>query len=116
MNATLSDRIKKLPPEKLDQLLKQFKPGAKLKSPVAPPKPSKRLFREAQDENFYLTVETPGVLDSLRYTTRPREPLNPDQIEVEVYAACLNFRDVAVALGIYPMPPCGTMPEFGCDG
>ena len=116
MNADLSERIKKLPPDKLDQLLRQLKPGARLKQPAAPRKPSKRLFREAHDQNFYLDVEHPGVLESLRFVTRPREPLAPDYMEVEVEAACLNFRDVAVALGMYPLPPCGTMPEFGCDG
>jgi NADPH:quinone reductase-like Zn-dependent oxidoreductase len=116
MNTELSERIKKLPPEKLDLLLKQLKPGAKLKQPAAPAKPSKRPFREDRDQNFYLTVAQPGVLDSLQFVTRPREELKPDYMEVEIHASCMNFRDVAVALGMYPMPPCGTMPEFGCDG
>src|SRR6185295_9797652 len=116
MNTELSERIKKLPPEKLDQLLKQLKPGAKLKQAAAPAKPTKRLFNEARDQNFYLTVKQPGVLDSLEFVTRPREELKPDYMEVEIHASCMNFRDVAVALGMYPMPPCGTMPEFGCDG
>ena len=116
MNAELSERIKKLPPEKIDQLLKQLKPGAKLKQQAAAPKPTKRPFREDRDQNFYLTVAQPGVLDSLQFVTRPREALQPDYMEVEIYASCMNFRDVAVALGMYPMPPCGTMPEFGCDG
>ena len=119
MNAELSDRIKKLAPDKVDRLFKHLKPGAKLQGASgvqAPAKPVKRPFREEADKNFYLTVQQPGSLESLGFVTRPREPLNPDHLEIEMRAACLNFRDVAVALGMYPMPPCGTMPEFGCDG
>jgi NADPH:quinone reductase-like Zn-dependent oxidoreductase len=117
MKAELSDRIKNLPPEKLDLLLKQLKPGAKLHGgAAAPARPGKHYFREAEDHNFYLNAETPGVLESLRFSARERLPLEPHHLEVEMYAAGLNFRDVAVALGMYPMPPCGIMPELGCDG
>ncbi len=115
----VAERIRNLPPEKVDLLLKQLRPGVRFKqaaTAAAPAKSNNQLFREERDGNFYLDVDRPGSLDSLGFKTRPRLPLNPDHLEVDMESACLNFRDVAVALGMYPMPPCGTMPEFGCDG
>jgi NADPH:quinone reductase-like Zn-dependent oxidoreductase len=116
----VAERIRNLPPDKVDQLLKQLRPGMKLKQAATaanqPARASNRLFRPEKDENFYLDIDRPGTLDSLTFKARPRLPLNPDHIEVDVESGCLNFRDIAVALGMYPTPPCGMMPEFGCDG
>jgi acyl transferase domain-containing protein/D-arabinose 1-dehydrogenase-like Zn-dependent alcohol dehydrogenase/acyl carrier protein len=51
-----------------------------------------------------LDSESPGTLESLvlRANPRAREPLGPGQVRIAVHAAGLNFRDVLIALGIYP--------------
>ena len=59
----------------------------------------------ADGENFYLEAAAPGVLDSLTFRPASRRPPAPDQIEVEVRAAGLNFKDVLFALGMIPLPP-----------
>ncbi len=51
---------------------------------------------------FCVTVGTPGALDSLKFRETSRPTIGPGQIEIEVKAAGLNFRDVMKALGIYP--------------
>jgi acyl transferase domain-containing protein/acyl carrier protein len=45
-----------------------------------------------------------GTLESLALVPNPRatEPLGPTEVRIEMRAAGLNFRDVLIALGIYP--------------
>src|SRR5881394_1220477 len=43
-----------------------------------------------------------GTLESLALTPSPQEPLGPTEVRVQMQAAGLNFRDVLVALGLYP--------------
>jgi NADPH:quinone reductase-like Zn-dependent oxidoreductase len=117
----LPEKIRNLPPEKLDSLLKQLKPR------IAGPAQAHvtRAFRPQEDQNFSLVAERPGILESLAFRTRsrfstdssnPEFRLGPDDVEIEIYAASLNFRDVAVALGMYPVPPGYPPPQLGCDG
>ena len=47
--------------------------------------------------------------------TDPNAVLGPEDVEVEVRAAALNFRDVAVALGMYPTSPGMPRLPLGCD-
>ncbi|HEV2447940.1 MAG TPA: SDR family NAD(P)-dependent oxidoreductase, partial [Candidatus Sulfopaludibacter sp.] len=54
---------------------------------------------------FRVDVSAPGSIANLRVSQVSREPLAADQIEVEVEAAGLNFRDVMKVLGIYPSAP-----------
>ncbi|WP_425336816.1 type I polyketide synthase [Streptomyces profundus] len=53
---------------------------------------------------WHLDTETPGTLDSLALLPNPEaaEPLAAGEVRVEVRAAGLNFRDVLIALGMYP--------------
>lgn len=125
--SNLSEKIKNLPPEKLDALLRQLRPGAATAAATAaaPKAAGRRAFRPSEDQNFSLVIKRPGLLESLAFRTRPRftpdaeDPearLGPEEVEIEVFAASLNFRDVAVALGMYPKVPGLPMPQLGCDG
>lgn len=51
---------------------------------------------------FRLESAKPGSLDKLVFRAKPRIAPGPGQVEIEVCAAALNFRDVMKALGIYP--------------
>ena len=48
-----------------------------------------------------LDVESPGLLDSIRFIkdSEPDLPLGPEEIEIEVKASGLNFKDCLTALG-----------------
>ena len=48
-----------------------------------------------------LEVETPGLLDTLRFVDdkRMKEPLPANEVEIEIKATGLNFRDVMMAKG-----------------
>ena len=57
-----------------------------------------------------LVIESPGALANLRRA--PQEALEPksDEVLISVEAAGLNFRDVLVAMGLYPEAA-----ELGCE-
>jgi acyl transferase domain-containing protein/D-arabinose 1-dehydrogenase-like Zn-dependent alcohol dehydrogenase/acyl carrier protein len=56
------------------------------------------------EPTWSLDSETPGTLESLVLSANPQVggPLGPGQARIAVHAAGLNFRDVLIALGIYP--------------
>jgi acyl transferase domain-containing protein/D-arabinose 1-dehydrogenase-like Zn-dependent alcohol dehydrogenase/acyl carrier protein/thioesterase domain-containing protein len=62
-----------------------------------------------------------GSLDDLRLVSKPEEPLAPHEVRVDVRAAGLNFRDVLIALGVYPVRAllgsegAGIVTEIGSD-
>lgn len=49
-----------------------------------------------------LTIDRQGTLDGLIWRTVPRAEPAEDQVEIEVIAAGLNFRDIMWALGLLP--------------
>ncbi len=64
----------------------------------------------SSDAPFRLEVETPGVLESLTPRAVARPKPGPGQVEVEVLAVGLNFKDVMLALGMLPPLPDGSIP------
>jgi acyl transferase domain-containing protein/predicted amino acid dehydrogenase/short-subunit dehydrogenase len=52
---------------------------------------------------YFLHIERPGRVDSLQFRGRARCASGAGEVEIEVAAAGLNFRDVMKALGIYPL-------------
>ncbi|MGW5774373.1 type I polyketide synthase, partial [Streptomyces longwoodensis] len=56
------------------------------------------------DRNWRLAVTRPGTLDHLALVPAPaaHAPLAAGQVRIAVRAAGLNFRDVLIALGMYP--------------
>ncbi|MEV8633593.1 SDR family NAD(P)-dependent oxidoreductase, partial [Streptosporangium sp. NPDC051023] len=53
-------------------------------------------------ECWRLDVAPRGTLDGLTFTAADREPLGTGQVRIAVRAAGLNFRDVLIALDVYP--------------
>ena len=51
---------------------------------------------------YRLAIENPGQIAGLEMKTCELPPLGPDDVEIEVTAAALNFRDVMVTLGLLP--------------
>ena len=56
----------------------------------------------APDQPIKLSVSSADGLNSLGWVKRPWQPLGPGEIEIEVRAAGLNFRDVMWAMGLLP--------------
>jgi acyl transferase domain-containing protein/acyl-CoA synthetase (AMP-forming)/AMP-acid ligase II/acyl carrier protein len=66
--------------------------------------PSEEKSRFEQDSNFYLEIATPGILDSLTFRPDKRRQPRPDEVEIEVCATGLNFKEVLYAIGLLPIP------------
>lgn len=52
------------------------------------------------DLSYRLTLETPGLLSRLALQTVNKRQPGPGEVAVEVVAAGLNFKDVAIAMGL----------------
>ncbi|KDA01425.1 type I polyketide synthase [Hyphomonas oceanitis] len=55
-----------------------------------------------EDHRAVIRIEERGDLDRLQLIEEPRTAPGPDEVEILVRAAGLNFRDVLNALGMYP--------------
>lgn len=69
--------------------------------------PAKETFTLGQDgpkPRIGLTIQQPGLLDTLYYTevVPSSDELQEGEVEIEVKAASLNFRDVMIGLGQVP--------------
>lgn len=61
-----------------------------------------RDYAPAAETPCRLDAVRPGSIDGIAFVPLPRRAPGRDEVEIEVYAAGLNFRDVMKALGIYP--------------
>lgn len=63
--------------------------------------PRLRLQELSKAPPLVLSVATPGLIDSIRFTDDPIFPtqLKPGEIEIEIKAMGVNFRDLLVVLG-----------------
>ena len=66
---------------------------------------SARSSASMPDEPYRLELSERGLLDSLQWVPSPRRVPGPGEVEIEVQASGLNFRDVLIALDIYPATP-----------
>jgi len=55
------------------------------------------------DHPFRVEISTPGMLEHLTLRAATRRKPGPGEVEIRVYAAGLNFRDVMFALGLLPL-------------
>ncbi|MEU4565135.1 type I polyketide synthase [Micromonospora sp. NPDC023956] len=55
-------------------------------------------------ERWHLAPVTPGTLDGIGLVPAPAPALGPGQVRIAVRATGVNFRDVLIALGMYPDP------------
>ncbi|MCD2512437.1 type I polyketide synthase [Comamonas endophytica] len=62
--------------------------------------PRPQVQQEIDSPTIRLAFQYPGQLRNLRWEAHPRAMLRPGEIEVDVRATGLNFRDVMYALGL----------------
>lgn len=72
----------------------------------------------AGERSYGALTERPGVLDAITMRATSRPPPEPGQVEIEVEAAGLNFRDVLFALGAIATGRPGATVRLGseCSG
>jgi thioester reductase-like protein len=67
--------------------------------------PHQIVFTESTSHEtpYRLAVNEPGQLSSLGFVTQELPPLGSDEVEVDIKASALNFRDIMVALERLPL-------------
>ena len=60
------------------------------------------LVPEDEETTYRLTLDNPGQIGGLQMKTCQPASLGPHDVEIDVSAAALNFRDVMVTLGLLP--------------
>ncbi|KAL2881167.1 hypothetical protein SGCOL_003457 [Colletotrichum sp. CLE4] len=93
-----------MPAPHMDQALSAKQSGDRLKSFT--------FNGERPKPHVSITIETPGLLDTIFYVedAEAGKNLQPGDVEVEVKATSMNFKDVMIALGQIPGR------SFGFDG
>jgi len=59
--------------------------------------------RPGGSKGYSLQIPASGVMDELAWCEQPPRRPAADEIEIEVHAAAMNFRDVLKSLGLYPI-------------
>ncbi|HAG81131.1 MAG TPA: hypothetical protein DCL61_08130, partial [Cyanobacteria bacterium UBA12227] len=54
-------------------------------------------------QNFYLSISSPGILDTLTFQPTTRQKPEAGEVEIEVSTTGLNFKEVLIALGLIPI-------------
>jgi NADPH:quinone reductase-like Zn-dependent oxidoreductase/short-subunit dehydrogenase/SAM-dependent methyltransferase/acyl carrier protein len=70
-------------------------------------------------QRFRIQVRRPGILDSLDARAVARETVTPNEVEIEVVAAGLNFMDLMLVMGMLPPEVTGdglNLPGLECAG
>lgn len=109
----LSQIIANLPPEKRTKLLQKLKSGQQNEIAAG----TDVLLPEEEitgSDNFYMQIEKPGNLTSFKKKKQDKIFPANDQIQVKVKASSLNFRDLMIALNMYPATP-GLPSVMGSD-
>lgn len=75
---------------------------------------SKDIATIPDSENFFLQISQLGLLDSLEFKSVQRQKPDWDEVEIEVCATGLNFKEVLLALGLIPCSP-DVQIEFGLE-
>lgn len=65
--------------------------------------PARKVDIHEMGKTIRLVTEQTGSLDSLHYVELETDTeIGPDAVEIQLHAAAVNFKDVAVAMGIVP--------------
>ena len=109
----LSQIIANLTPEKRDALLQKLRSSQGGNTTILT---KKEVVEEAIEEgdNFYMAISSPGNLQSIKQIKQAILPPRFDQVQIKVKAASLNFRDLMMALNMYPATP-GVASVMGSD-
>ncbi|MDI3287042.1 type I polyketide synthase [Polyangium sp. 15x6] len=80
--------------------------------PAAPPRPARDAAGGATA--WRLEIGAPGQLDTLARRRISRREPGPGEVEIQVHASGINFRDVLTAMGVRPDDPRGES-ELGME-
>lgn len=109
----LANKIAQLSPEKRALLIQKLKGGDGAAKPAAASSATAGAAAK-QWANYCCSIETPGNFESIRFREIELMPPGPEQIQIRAKAVSLNFRDLMIAMNMYPPTP-GVPSNMGSD-
>jgi NADPH:quinone reductase-like Zn-dependent oxidoreductase len=110
---SLPDRLANLPPEARAKLIRQLV-GQRQTRPAADSAADSSSEALRPGEPFRCSAGFPGNFESIKFRPMDLTPPAPGQVQVQVRSYGLNFRDLMIAMGMYPATP-GTPSNMGSD-
>jgi NADPH:quinone reductase-like Zn-dependent oxidoreductase len=112
--SNLADRLAKLPPEKRALLIQKLT-GRRDEGASSSAQSAQMATDPTQSWDAYCCeLGTPGNFDAIKFRGFEVTPPAPDQIQIKTKALSLNFRDLMIAMGMYPPTP-GVPSIMGSD-
>ena len=105
----ISERLAQLTPEQKALLASRLAGTGKSRPTEEKPTPDPTSF-----ENSVCVPGTPGNFGALTFREVARVSPGPGQVQIEARALALNFRDLMIAMGMYPPSP-GVPTVMGSD-
>lgn len=109
----ISSKLAGLSPEKRNLLIQKLKQRTGAESAPAPDMKEQHLEIN-EGENLCCEISAPGNFKALRFRKTLRSEPAAGQIQIEAKAASLNFRDLMIAMNMYPPSP-GVPSIMGSD-
>lgn len=111
---TLTDRLKNLTAEQKQKLLLKLQERGVKGIDGTPAAAGQTEQKFGEGENFAYAMRGPGNFLKTEFIPKELVSPAPELVQVEVKAASLNFRDLMIAMGIYPATP-GVPSVMGSD-
>jgi len=103
--SNLHKKIENLTPEQKDLLLKKLKiKGLRKTGKEKTSKPTSE-YKFGKDDNFAYKLSLPPNFLKTEFISLDISDPMPEMIQIEAKAASINFRDIMIAMGIYPQTP-----------
>lgn len=108
----ISTFIANLSTEKRVEFLQKLKSGKKSSTTVEVEEVD--IYEPLEDDCFYCSIEKAGNFNSIVFKEKMLLPPSADCVQIKVKAASLNFRDLMMAMNMYP-PTDGVPLVMGSD-
>lgn len=111
----LAARIAQLPADKQAQLAQALLRARRPAGAAGPPPPAPARFDpRTSADGFCCTLGQPGHFDGIRFAPLAPTAPGPGQVQIRARAVSLNFRDLMIAMNLYPPSP-GVPSIMGSD-
>lgn len=112
--SNIADKLARLPPEKRALLIQKLT-GRRDGSASSAAQSAQSVPETTRSwDAFCCELGTPGNFDAIKFCEFERTPPAPGQIQIKTKALSLNFRDLMIAMGMYPPTP-GVPSIMGSD-
>ncbi len=102
----ISKKIEQLTPDQKKKLLEKLRnKGVSKLTSVGKPQIEEKEFFFEQGKSYALKFSTPFNFSNTKFVSHKIDEPLPNMVQIKAEAASLNFRDLMIAMGMYPQTP-----------